>query len=770
MRTPPPPHTGPLISVVVPCFNQARFLPENIASLAAQNFPDMEVIIVNDGSPDNTSDVARELAARYPDLSIRLLEQENTGLSGARNAGAREARGVWILPLDSDDMLAEGFLAAAAKAMAEHPEHDMIAGSTSHFGARSSSWHTPVYLPQNLLAENAIPCCSLFRRSLWEAVGGYDSSHPWGVEDWHFWLKCQQHGWNPLTLPAPMLHYRVHENTSMYATLMERWGEALALHYTMLPESYSLAVVLAGHNRLLHMSPETEERIRRKREKFPDLPLPHLWLGLAHMGRSEWQEALACLTKALHLSAPAFAWQAAYQLRLLYRAMGLAPKARAMQVLCVESKPELAAIFAEQEAAMALARSWPGTGHDAPEDNKPRRILLMGEFFWPSLGGIEVFREHLGMFLMERGFEVHVLTKTLPERAAREHNGMVIHEFPYYFNLARGVPGGLDDFDFLLDNCGFSHVICLAHLDPWSMYLCKLPQPRPRVILLPIINQDNSLSFIRQGILSAMLRSIEGADHICRITESAADAQLLELAQIPNHFLPHMVPELTSAFRFRDFLGIGPDIPLFLHVANFWPVKNHVELIKTMRVLQGDWRMALIGSPHDKACLDAVEKAIQDDPRFILLQRQSREVTTAAVLEADLVLLGSKGEGSPMIILEAMSAGTPWLATPECGSVRDQAGGIVAALHHFPLIILELMADKARRKVLGRLGKEHWQACFSKEAVLPAFLELIENEGRNMPDLSMPVRLRAATKVIAGEIRHAVIAQYGVGVPDPYAI
>jgi glycosyltransferase involved in cell wall biosynthesis len=593
---------------------------------------------------------------------------------------------------------------------------------------------------------------------LWEAVGGYDSSHPWGVEDWHFWLKCRQHGWNPLALPAPMLHYRVQESASMYTTMMERWDEALAMHHTMLPDCYPPAAVLAGHHRLLDMSPESEERIRRKREKFPGLPLPQLWQGLAHMGRSEWREALACLLKALHLAEPACAWQAAYQLRLLYQRLGLPSKARAMQALCAEGRPELAALFAGQEAIIELARSWAG----APEDKKPRRILLMGEFFWPSLGGIEVFLEHLGVFLLERGFEVHVLTKALPERTALEHNGMVIHEFPSYFNLARGVPGGLDDFDFLLYKCGFSHVICLAHPDPWSMYLCMLPQPRPRVVMLPIFS--NFADLMQQGILVPMLRNIEGADHICRITESAGDAQLLELARIPNHFLPHMTPPPASSFRFRDFLGIGPELPLFLHVANFWPSKNHVELIKTMRVLQGDWRMALIGSPHDPACLAEVERAVRGDSRFILLRRQSREVATAAVLEADIVLLGSKGEGCPMIILEAMSAGTPWLVTPDCGSVRDQAGGIVAALRDFPLIILELMADGARRKVLGRLGKEHWEACFSREAVFPAFLELIENGGRNMPDLSMPVRLRAATGVVADEIRHAVLARHGVSI------
>src|SRR4051812_15947600 len=94
---------APLVSVIVPCFGQAHYLPEAVGSVLAQTFTDWECIIVDDGSPDDTAAVAARLAAG--DDRIKIVRQENRGLPGARNAGIRAARGRYILPLDADDRL-----------------------------------------------------------------------------------------------------------------------------------------------------------------------------------------------------------------------------------------------------------------------------------------------------------------------------------------------------------------------------------------------------------------------------------------------------------------------------------------------------------------------------------------------------------------------------------------------------------------------------------------------------------------------------------------
>jgi glycosyltransferase involved in cell wall biosynthesis len=97
---------APLISVIVPCYEQAHLLPEAVASVQAQSAADWELLVVDDGSPDDTAEVASALAAADP--RIRLLRKPNGGLSSARNAGLAQVRGRFVQFLDADDMLLPG--------------------------------------------------------------------------------------------------------------------------------------------------------------------------------------------------------------------------------------------------------------------------------------------------------------------------------------------------------------------------------------------------------------------------------------------------------------------------------------------------------------------------------------------------------------------------------------------------------------------------------------------------------------------------------------
>ncbi len=115
-----------MISVVMPSYNRAHLLDRAVASLLAQTFRDWELVLVDDGSTDNTGDVSARLAAQ--DRRIRVVHQQNTGLSGARNAGIARAAGELITFLDSDDEYLLGHLALRAAHMAAHPAVDLIHG------------------------------------------------------------------------------------------------------------------------------------------------------------------------------------------------------------------------------------------------------------------------------------------------------------------------------------------------------------------------------------------------------------------------------------------------------------------------------------------------------------------------------------------------------------------------------------------------------------------------------------------------------------------
>src|SRR5829696_8499022 len=110
----------PLVSVVIPCYNQAHFLGEAIESVLSQSYRHFELIVVDDGSTDETS----EVASRYE--GVRLIRQENQGLSGARNTGIGHSGGEFLVFLDADDRLLLGALEAGLRCFEAHPEYALV--------------------------------------------------------------------------------------------------------------------------------------------------------------------------------------------------------------------------------------------------------------------------------------------------------------------------------------------------------------------------------------------------------------------------------------------------------------------------------------------------------------------------------------------------------------------------------------------------------------------------------------------------------------------
>lgn len=123
-----------LVSVIIPCYKQAQFLGEAIDSVLAQTHPHSEVIVVDDGSPDHTA----EVASRYP--GVRYVRQENRGLPGARNTGLRYSSGAYVVFLDADDRLLPQHFETSLKVFRQSPELGLVCGDFRWFG-REGVWH-----------------------------------------------------------------------------------------------------------------------------------------------------------------------------------------------------------------------------------------------------------------------------------------------------------------------------------------------------------------------------------------------------------------------------------------------------------------------------------------------------------------------------------------------------------------------------------------------------------------------------------------------------
>jgi len=188
----------PLVSVIIPCYNYAEYLGDAIESILVQTYPNVEIIVVNDGSTDNTSEVARK-------YGVQLIEQENKGLSGARNSGIRNAKGEWISCLDADDKLHPDYLTRCLEENA-----DIISTGTQEFGERHNKGipsQEPIY--QEFVLANRIHCASLYRKEVWEKTGGYDETIE-GYEDWEYWLRAAKLGFKIKTVQEYLFFYRKH--------------------------------------------------------------------------------------------------------------------------------------------------------------------------------------------------------------------------------------------------------------------------------------------------------------------------------------------------------------------------------------------------------------------------------------------------------------------------------------------------------------------------------------------------------------------------------
>lgn len=240
------------VSIVIPCYKQAHFLREAVDSVVGQSFPDWECLIVNDGSPDNTSEVVRQLIAEYPDKRIKLLEKSNGGLASARNYGIKASRGNYILPLDADDRLHECFLEKTVQVLDESPSVSIVYTDLQQFGASHHVIRPIEFTPSVLPYQNHLNYCSLYRREVWDVVGGYNPNMKRGYEDWDFWVGCVEKGLVARRIPEALFHYRIKEQ-SMYTESLKFDQELRAqiiLNHPSLykPAEIQQAAMLLGHN------------------------------------------------------------------------------------------------------------------------------------------------------------------------------------------------------------------------------------------------------------------------------------------------------------------------------------------------------------------------------------------------------------------------------------------------------------------------------------------------------------------------------------------
>lgn len=202
----------PTVSVVMPAYNAAAYLPRAVASVLRQTLADLELLIVDDGSSDGTVETARTWAAR--DDRVRVLTQRNAGPGPARNTAFRHARGRFFAFLDSDDEWDETFLAEHVTILLARPDVDVVVGNARNRGGSRDGRPcrprrrdgVPITLAEILADETSLFIMSVFRREVIDTVGGFDPA-VFTNEEYEMWIRAALAGFAFTRLTTPLGWY-----------------------------------------------------------------------------------------------------------------------------------------------------------------------------------------------------------------------------------------------------------------------------------------------------------------------------------------------------------------------------------------------------------------------------------------------------------------------------------------------------------------------------------------------------------------------------------
>ena len=219
----------PKISCVIPCYKQANYLVQAIESILDQTVKPHEIIVVIDGSPDNSLEIVKSYESK-----IKVINQVNKGLASARNTGLMNMTGDYFFPLDADDMMLENCIERISQVI-EETDADIVAPSFKEFGM---SDRKVILMPNPTLEDfktaNRIGYFSAIRKNALLEIGGYSPKMIFGYEDYHLWVDLLSKGKKLVTIPDVLILYRTKEK-SMIHEAQEHHQELMVQIYKDFP-------------------------------------------------------------------------------------------------------------------------------------------------------------------------------------------------------------------------------------------------------------------------------------------------------------------------------------------------------------------------------------------------------------------------------------------------------------------------------------------------------------------------------------------------------
>jgi GT2 family glycosyltransferase len=205
-----------VVSVVIPIYNYGQQFEKTLQSVFSSTYKNIEIVIVNDGSTDEY--VINKLNSLSNIANIKIIHQENSGPSSARNNGIRQSIGQYILPLDADDMIQPEYIESCVNVLKNNSRISPVYCDTQHIGEIRGIEKRPEWSMERLKQGPFIVNCSMFHKKAFEDCGGFDESLK-GWEDYDFWIRMGLNGYEGKRISKPLFIYFHHEKDGTVSTI-----------------------------------------------------------------------------------------------------------------------------------------------------------------------------------------------------------------------------------------------------------------------------------------------------------------------------------------------------------------------------------------------------------------------------------------------------------------------------------------------------------------------------------------------------------------------
>ena len=199
---------NPIISIIIPCYNSEKYIADTLDCILKQSIDNWEAVIVNDGSTDRCSDIAKEYASK--DIRFKVVDKKNEGVAIARNTAIKASSGKYILPLDPDDLIAPTYAEKAISYLEKHEDTKLVYCECNMFGSIQEKLNLPKYNYNDFIWNCSIFCSCVYRREDFDKTVGYNPNMIYMEEDYDFLISFLNENDKVYQIPETLFFYRMH--------------------------------------------------------------------------------------------------------------------------------------------------------------------------------------------------------------------------------------------------------------------------------------------------------------------------------------------------------------------------------------------------------------------------------------------------------------------------------------------------------------------------------------------------------------------------------